>query len=225
MRTTIVAVTALAGSLLLAPLMMGPTQAQSAPDLKNAVSSIHDGAIILARGGGGGGGGGGGHGGGWGGGGGGHTTFRGSVTSHGGGWGGSGGGRGGGWGGGAGHPSAMVRGGGNFTGRAYSGPRSYASRDFGRAGPRGGRFERGDRGRFVERHNRGERFEHRRFAERRHDFDRFHHRHRVFVNGVWVWDWWPDYYTYNDCWWLRRQALITGSPYWWRRYNYCVGYY
>src|SRR4029078_2602918 len=26
-------------------------------------------------------------------------------------------------------------------------------------------------------------------------------------------------------WWLRRQALITRSPYWWRRYNYCVGYY
>ena len=210
MRTTIVEVTALAGSLLLAPLMMGPTQAQSAPDPKNAVKAVHDGAIILARGGGGGGGGGGGHGGGghgggWGGGGGGHTTFSGSVTSRG----------GGGWGGGAGHPSAMVRGGGNFTGRG----------DFGRAGPGGGRFERGDRGRFVEHHNRGERFEHRRFAERRHDFDRFHHRHRVFVNGVWVWDWWPDYYTSNDCWWLRRQALITGSPYWWRRYNYCVGYY
>jgi hypothetical protein len=89
----------------------------------------------------------------------------------------------------------------------------------------GGRFERGDRGRFVERHDRGERFEHRRFAERGHDFDRFHHRHRVFVNGVWVWDWWPDYYAYNDCWWLRRQALITGSPYWWSRYNSCVGYY
>ena len=39
MRTTIAAVTALAGSLLLAPLMLGPTQAGSAPDLKNAVSA------------------------------------------------------------------------------------------------------------------------------------------------------------------------------------------
>jgi hypothetical protein len=190
MRTTIAAVTALAGSLLLAPLMLGPTQAGSAPDLKNTVSAIHDSALVFV--GHGGGGGGGGHGGG-----------------------------GGGWGGGAGHPGAMARGGGNFTGRAYSGPRSYAIRDFDRAGPRGGRFDRGDRGRFVERHDRGERFEHRRFAERGHDFDRFHHRHRVFVNGVWVW----DYYAYNDCWWLRRQALITGSPYWWSRYNLCVGYY
>jgi hypothetical protein len=218
MQTSLAAVTALAGSLLLAPLILGPTQAASAPDLKNAVSSIHDSAIVLVRGGGGGGhgggGGGGGHGGGWGGGGGGgHAAFSG------------GGGRGGGGWGGGGHPSAMARGAGNFTGRAYSGPRSYASRDFDRGGPRGGRFERGDRGRFVERHDRGERFEHRRFAERGHDFDRFHHRHRVFVNGVWVWDWWPDYYAYNDCWWLRRQALITGSPYWWSRYNACVGYY
>jgi hypothetical protein len=58
----------------------------------------------------------------------------------------------------------------------------------------------------------------------RNDFDRFHHRHRVFRNGVWVWVYGPSY-AYNDCWWLRRQALITGSPYWWSRYNYCVGYY
>jgi hypothetical protein len=65
MKTSIAALTALAGSLLLAPLMMGPTQAQSAPDLKNAVSAIHNGAVTLVRGGGdghgGGGWGGGGH--------------------------------------------------------------------------------------------------------------------------------------------------------------------
>ena len=184
MRRIITAVTALAGSLLLAPLMLGPIQAGSAPDLKSALSASHDGVITLVRGGGG----------------------------HGG---------GGGWGGGGGHPGAMAHSGGNFTARAYSGSRSYASRDFDRAGLRGGRFERADRGRLVERHDRDERFEHRRFAERGRDFDRFHHRHRIFVNGVWVW----DYYAYNDCWWLRHQALITGSPYWWSRYNYCVGYY
>jgi hypothetical protein len=71
MRTSIGAVTALAGSLLLAPLMWGPSQAASAPDLKSAMSAIHDGAITLVRGGGGGGHGGGGWGGhmggGWGG--------------------------------------------------------------------------------------------------------------------------------------------------------------
>lgn len=27
------------------------------------------------------------------------------------------------------------------------------------------------------------------------------------------------YYGYNDCYWLRRQAIITGSPYWWSRYE------
>jgi hypothetical protein len=90
-----------------------------------------------------------------------------------------------------------------------------------------GAIARGDGGRghgdrFVKRHDRGDH----RFAERhdRNDFDRFHHRHRVFRNGVWVWVYGPSY-AYNDCWWLRRQALITGSPYWWSRYNYCVGYY
>jgi hypothetical protein len=177
MKTSIAALTALAGSLLLAPLMMGPTQAQSAPDLKNAVSAIHNGAVTLVRGGGGG---------------------------HG----------GGGWGGG-GHPGAMARGDGG--GRDFAGPRMGVSRSA--EGRDRGHFEHGDRGRFVERHDRGERFEHRRFAQRGHDFDRFHHRHRVFVNGIWVWAYW------DDCWWLRRQALITGSPYWWSRYNYCVGYY
>ena len=59
MRKRITAATALAGSLLLAPLMLGPTQAGSAPDLKNAVSAIHDSAVTLVRGGGGGHGGGG----------------------------------------------------------------------------------------------------------------------------------------------------------------------
>ena len=74
MRMTIAAVTALAGSLLLAPTMLGPAKAAGAPDLKNALSPTHDGAVKLVRGGGGGGpmGGfamGGGHmGGGWGGG-------------------------------------------------------------------------------------------------------------------------------------------------------------
>jgi len=77
----------------------------------------------------------------------------------------------------------------------------------------------------VERNDRGDRFDHRRFSERDHDFDRFHNRHRVFRNGVWVWAYGPDYYSYNDCWWVRERALATGSPYWWSRYKYRVGYY
>jgi hypothetical protein len=34
------------------------------------------------------------------------------------------------------------------------------------------------------------------------------------------------YYYANSCSWLRHRALVTGSPYWWSRYNDCVyGYY
>jgi hypothetical protein len=177
MRTTMSAVTALAGGLLLTTLVWGAAQATSAPDLKGALGT--SGAVTLVKHGGG-------HGGGWRGGGGGPKVM----------------------GGGGGGPK-MGRGGG----RVHAGPRS--------GGPR---FAKGDGhgDRFAKRHDRGDRFEHRRFAGR--DFDRFHHRHRVFRNGVWVWVYSPGY-AYNDCWWLRRQALITGSPYWWSRYNYCVGYY
>ena len=71
MQTTKTAIVTLAGGLLLAPLMLGPSQAGSLPDLKSAVNASHDGIVSLVRGGGGGGhvgGGWGGHmGGGWGG--------------------------------------------------------------------------------------------------------------------------------------------------------------
>jgi hypothetical protein len=30
------------------------------------------------------------------------------------------------------------------------------------------------------------------------------------------------YYYYGDCDWLRRRALVTGSLYWWDRYNACI---
>ena len=51
------------------------------------------------------------------------------------------------------------------------------------------------------------------------------HRHRVFRNGAWVWVYGPGYTAYGgDCYWLQRQAIITGSPYWWDRYYVCVSY-
>ena len=158
MRTTIAAVTALAGSLLLAPLMLGPTQAGGVTDLKNALSATHDGAVTLVRGGGGGGGG---HGGGF-------AMGEGHM-------------RGGGWGG--------HNGGHEFVGRGFGSPR-FAAHDF------------------------------------HHGFnhDHFHHFHNrnFFVGGVFFGGY-PYYY--GGCYWLRRQAIITGSPYWWSRYEDCVGYY
>jgi hypothetical protein len=46
---------------------------------------------------------------------------------------------------------------------------------------------------------------------------RFHRR--VFIGG-------PVYaYGYGGgCAWLRHRALVTGSPYWWRRYRWCRGW-
>jgi len=58
-----------------------------------------------------------------------------------------------------------------------------------------------------------------------HEHDHFHHRfvrNRFFFAG----GGWPYYYDYGyDCGWLLRRAHVTGSPYWWSRYNACVGYY
>jgi hypothetical protein len=125
MQTSLAAVTALAGSLLLAPLVLGPTQAGSVPDLKNAMSAIHAGPITRVGGGGGGGHGGGGHGGGGhgggggGGGGGGHHYGGGGGGHH---YGGGGGGHHYGGGGGGHHYS---RGGGGKYYGYYGGYRRY----------------------------------------------------------------------------------------------------
>jgi hypothetical protein len=238
MRAPIAAMAALAGGLLFLPAVQGPASATSAPiNLKNVLGS-DSGSVILVGHGGGGGGGGGGFSAGGGGGGGAH--FSGGGGGGGPGLSGGGGGRIGGGGvargGGGGGPSL---GGGprssrafadNGGGNAYSGPRSYAGRDFNRSGPKGD-VRRGNTQAFDRGHDRGDRNrpDHRRFAERDHDRGHdFDHRgrRRVFRNGVWVWVYGPDYYAYgDDCWWLRRQALATGSPYWWSRYNACISYY
>ena len=60
----------------------------------------------------------------------------------------------------------------------------------------------------------GGHFHHRHFHHRH-----FHHRH--FHGG-------PVFYGYygDGCYWLRRRAVYSGSPYWWRRYRACLaGYY
>ena len=76
----------------------------------------------------------------------------------------------------------------------------------------GGDFKGHDHGRFA-----GKDFDH------NHNFDHHHGRHfgrfgpDIFVYG-------GGDYGYGDCGWLRRQAVITGSPYWWRRYQDCLYY-
>jgi hypothetical protein len=117
-----------------------------------------------------------------------------------GGGGGFGGGHMGGWGGGH-----MM--GGPRMGGGWSGPHHMA----GWGGPRVGHFGWHEGG-----FHRFDNF---------HHFDHFHHR---FVNNRFIFvggGWWPYYGYGSDCWWLRREALITGSPYWWHRYQVCIGYY
>ena len=44
---------------------------------------------------------------------------------------------------------------------------------------------------------------------------------RAFFVGVPLY----GYYAYGGaCAWLRYRALVTGSPYWWQRYRWCVGW-
>ena len=72
-----------------------------------------------------------------------------------------------------------------------------------------GRAERGPSPRVGRREfRRGDR----RFARRGH------WRPGYFWGGVWIG---PGLY-YANCEWLRRRAYLTGSRYWWRRYNECV---
>ena len=54
-----------------------------------------------------------------------------------------------------------------------------------------------------------------------HGHRHFRHRH-VFIGAPLVYG---AYYYGEGCYWLRRQALYTGSPYWWDRYNACINGY
>jgi hypothetical protein len=107
-------------------------------------------------------------------------------------------------------------------GVAFSGPRG--DRAF--VGPRGGTAFIGPRGgAFVNRN-----FDHRHFADFDHRrFVNFNHRRFVRFGGFGFYDGYYDGDYYGNygggCGWLYRNAVATGSPYWWNRYQYCVGYY
>src|SRR5262249_53999198 len=52
-----------------------------------------------------------------------------------------------------------------------------------------------------------------------HRFHRHFFVRRAFFVGA------PLYYAYGGgCAWLRYRALVTGSPYWWQRYRWCLGW-
>jgi len=102
-----------------------------------------------------------------------------------------------------------------------------ATRNWGGGGWSGGRHVAWNGGRAWHgnnRHGNWHNHDHDHFAHDHHFHDHF--RNRVFIAGI---GWWPGYYgygyDYGGCGWLYRQALYTGSPYWWNRYYACTGSY
>ena len=132
---------------------------------------------------------------------------------------------------GAGGHHGFASGGGNWNGaKCFSGAKSwsgnighgwsfaysgrshvYASRSFDRSGPNMGHSLRHGRS-FAMDNDHGNWKGH-----NHHHFDQ--HHHRFINNNLFVYGGNYGYYGYNDCYWLRRQAIITGSPYWWSRYE------
>jgi hypothetical protein len=112
--------------------------------------------------------------------------------------------------GGGGGAGRFAAGGGN-AGSFKSGPGPsghMASRGINRSGVAGpsGSFKGHDHGRYAGNDWRGD--------------HHGHHRHGRFFYG-------PDVFVYggnygDDCGWLYRRAQVTGSPYWWQRYQECI---
>lgn len=63
------------------------------------------------------------------------------------------------------------------------------------------------------------------YAYSQHRPHRRFHRH-IFIGVPFAYGAYPYYYDGGGCYWLRRRAVATGSPYWWSRYEACLaGYY
>jgi hypothetical protein len=86
------------------------------------------------------------------------------------------------------------------------------------------RPNRTDRNRVVRDRDRGQQRVVRNNRGNRIDRDRIRRHGRRFVFGPGVTFWFYDGTYYGDCAWLRRQAIITGSDYWWDRYYQCVAW-
>jgi hypothetical protein len=199
------AVTALVGGMLVLPLTHQSAMAQAYAGLKGLGSTGHTPTsgtnsdrgevILIGRGGRGGGG----HGGG------GRGGGR-SFGGHGGGKAFSGGGhRGGG---------KAYRGGGPRGGSyAYRGGKSHGYKSHGYKGRSYARHDgKGHKGKNYGHYNKGH-------------YNRYYRYGRYYRNYGWYGPVVRYGYGYGNCAWLRQQALITGSQYWWDRYYNCVNYY
>ncbi len=181
-----VAITALMGGLVIAPVTQQSAEAQVYGGLKSlnlsgdaptsGTTNDRGDVILVGRGGG--------HGGG----------------GHGGG---HGGGRGGGHWGGGGHGGHFAHGGGRGGyGHGYRG-RSYAHN-----WNRGGGGHHASKG-------------HKNYYAHNYNYRRYY-RYGRYRNYGWYGGAYAYGYGYGNCAWLRRQALITGSSYWWNRYYACI---
>jgi hypothetical protein len=138
--------------------------------------------------------------------------------------GGHGGGRGGGRSFGGGHHGgggkAISGGGYRGGGKAYrgGGHRSYAYRGGGSHGYK----SRGYQGRhYANRDGRNKHYS--------RSYNKGHSKYYRYGRYYGSYGWYGPIvgygYGYGNCAWLRQQALITGSPYWWDRYYSCIDYY
>jgi hypothetical protein len=218
MKHRMMAATALASGLLLATALA----ANAAPTVNLKGAAPSNGVIELARSGGGGGGGGGISGGGGPSGG---YSGGGIGSLSGGRGGGDGGGPGAGNGGGA--PSAGLSGGRSAArggGGGDGGPKGIArsGRDVGDAGPSGkSRFSGRD---FDGKPGKSGRVAGRDWNGDWKGKDRDHHGkfRRFYGSDIFVYG--GGYGYGDDCAWLYRKARVTGSPYWWDRYQACRYY-
>ena len=106
--------------------------------------------------------------------------------------------------------------GGHFGGRGFGHFGGFGFRHFGGFGFR--HFG------FAPRHAFVGRFHRPLFVHRFHRPVFFHpFRRRVFVRRAFFVGA-PFYGYYAGCGWLRYRALVTGSPYWWQRYRWCLGW-
>jgi len=120
------------------------------------------------------------------------------------------------FGGGRGMRGRSFGGGRGMRGRSYGGGRASRGRAYGgRRGIRGRAYggRRGIRGRGY---RRGRGYGYRGYGKRRY-------RRRRVRRGR-GYGYYGGYYG-GTCAWLRQRAYVTGNPYWWRRYNRCIGDY
>lgn len=128
--------------------------------------------------------------------------------------------------GGGGHGGGGRGGGRSFGGGYHGGGKAFSGgghRGGGKAyrggGHRGGHYAyRGGRGHG----NKGRHYDGKHYSHNYNRGHRYYRYGRYYRNYGWYGPAYAYGYGYGNCAWLRQQALITGSSYWWSRYYDCI---